>query len=460
MTTEASPPPARGNSATAGEIRITALVDNRALRLRSGRGLVVCIGCSHAGLVNTLEHARRLSGESAILAVLGGFHLLQADRGRLDRTLEALACLSPGLLAPGHCTGAPAVRALRERFPDRIPSLRGRQDLSVLRRAPPDAAFFLPRQREGVVSSIGPDPFRRTLMNRRQFLFGASAAALGLGTSPAFRVPGPRRRILFFIKSSGFEHSVVKEKDGQPSHFEKVTREGILPLAAKAGHSWEITFSKDGSLFTPQGIAAYDAFVFYTSGDLTKEGTDKKPPMSPEGKEAFLEAIRKGKGFVGVHAATDSFRGAKGGRPDPYLEMIGAEFTGHGAQQKARMTCADPKFPGMAGARDGFEWNEEWYTHRFYARDLHVLLVQETAGMKGDLYQRPPYPATWARMHGQGRVFYTSLGHREDVMTQPLFQEILVGGIAWAAGDLKAEVAPNMEKVTPGAFEMPAPKKK
>lgn len=296
-------------------------------------------------------------------------------------------------------------------------------------------------------------------MNRRQFLFRSGAAALGWR---AISRPSlyPKRRILFFTKSSGFEHSVVKEKNGQPSHFEKVYREGIGPLAAKAGHAWEVTFSKDGGLFTPQNIASHDAFVFYTSGDLTKAGTDKKPPMTPEGKEAFLEAIRKGKGYVGVHAATDSFRGAKGGKPDPYIEMVGAEFVIHGAQQKARMTCVDPKFPGLAGAADGFVWNEEWYALKFYAKDLHVLLIQETEGMKGDMYQRPPFPATWARMHGQGRVFYTSLGHREDVMTQPLFHEIMVGGIGWAVGDLKADVTPNMEKVTPGAFEMPPPTQK
>ncbi len=300
-------------------------------------------------------------------------------------------------------------------------------------------------------------------MNRRQFLAGSGAAALGFGLSPLqgwTSVPGPKRKILFFIKCSGFEHSVVKEKDGQPSHFEKVTRESIVPLATKGGHAWEIEFTKDGGVFTPQNIAATDVFVFCTSGDLTKEGTDKKTPMTPEGKAAFLEAIQKGKGYVGVHAATDTFRGSKGGKPDPYIEMVGGEFVGHGPQQKSKLTCVDPRFPGMAGAKDGFEWNEEWYAHRFYARDLHVLLVQQSEGMKGDMYQRPPYPATWARAHGQGRVFYTSLGHREDVMTNPLFHEIMVGGIAWAAGDAKADVAPNMDKATPGAFEMPAGKKK
>jgi type 1 glutamine amidotransferase len=84
-----------------------------------------------------------------------------------------------------------------------------------------------------------------------------------------------------------------------------------------------------------------------------------------------------------------------------------------------------------------------------------VLLVQETAGMKGADYQRPPFPATWARRHGRGRVFYTSMGHREDVWTNPVFQSVLVGGISWACRNVRADVTPNIRSVTPRAMEMP-----
>ena len=75
--------------------------------------------------------------------------------------------------------------------------------------------------------------------------------------------------------------------------------------------------------------------------------------------------------------------------------------------------------------------------------------------MQGIEYQRPPYPATWARMHGKGRVFYTSMGHREDVWTSPIFQDILTGGIAWALGDAKADVTPNLAQAAPRASENP-----
>ena len=225
-------------------------------------------------------------------------------------------------------------------------------------------------------------------------------------------------------------------------------------------------FSKDGSLFSPEYLAGFGAYVFYTTGDLTTAGTDGHPPMSTAGKAALLEAVSKGKGFIGVHSATDTFHtpepaaeeGAAGykndgAEADPYIRMVGAEFISHGSQQKATMRVTDSVFPGLP--RSNFALLEEWYSFKNIASDLHVLLVQETEGMNGKPYRRPPYPATWARRHGQGRVFYTSLGHREDVWTNPLFENLLFGGLSWALGGGDVEIRTNVEKVTPGYTELP-----
>lgn len=293
-------------------------------------------------------------------------------------------------------------------------------------------------------------------MERRTML--AAALALGLGlVSPGSPSAEPRRgrkRILFFTKSSGYEHSVVKANGPAPSHAEAV----LLALAQARG--WEVTPTKDGRVFTPEGLAAYDAVAFYTTGDLTTVGTDGRPAMTPAGKAALLDAVRGGAGFVGIHCATDTFhspvplRVPAGAIADPYIRMIGGEFVGHGKQQRARMICADPAFPGCGELKDGFELTEEWYSFKDYRRDLHVILVQETRGMatlgKDSVYARPPYPATWARRHGKGRVFYTGMGHREDVWTNPIFQSVLAGGLAWAVGAARADVSPNLARVTPG----------
>ena len=58
-------------------------------------------------------------------------------------------------------------------------------------------------------------------------------------------------------------------------------------------------------------------------------------------------------------------------------------------------------------------------------------------------------------MQGKGRVFYTSMGHFHDVWTHPKFQQIVLGGIAWAMRNVEADVTPNIEKVTPGAWQIP-----
>jgi len=91
---------------------------------------------------------------------------------------------------------------------------------------------------------------------------------------------------------------------------------------------------------------------------------------------------------------------------------------------------------------------------RDFAKNMHVILAQDSQGMKGAMYQRPPFPSTWARPHGKGRVFFTAMGHREDVWTNPTFQQILLGGIAWALGNVDAEITPNIDKVTPRAGQL------
>ena len=110
-----------------------------------------------------------------------------------------------------------------------------------------------------------------------------------------------------------------------------------------------------------------------------------------------------------------------------------------------------PNFPGVEGLAPAFSLFEEWYVLHKFAADLHVILVQETKTMVGKEYHRPPFPATWARMHGKGRVFYTSMGHEHIWSTKP-FRQVLLGGIAWALYNVDADVPPNIAEVTPEAL--------
>jgi uncharacterized protein len=287
------------------------------------------------------------------------------------------------------------------------------------------------------------------------------SGALLIAANAAFAADAPKRKILFFTKSSGFEHSVISWKNGQPSHAEKVLTE----LGAK--NNWEFTFSKDGSKFGKEYLSQFDAVFFYTTGNLCTPGTDKHPAMTPEGKQALFDYVKSGKGFLGTHAACDTFhtndeskKGPDrylnhGENADPYIKFIGGEFIKHGAQQKAKNTVINPKFPGFEKAGAEFALHEEWYSLKDFTPDIHVLTVMDSPAMKGIEYQRPPFPSTWARKEGAGRVWYTSMGHREDIWTNPLFQDILVGGIKWAVGDAPADVTPNIKTAAPGAYTNP-----
>jgi 7,8-dihydropterin-6-yl-methyl-4-(beta-D-ribofuranosyl)aminobenzene 5'-phosphate synthase len=100
--------------------RPDSLSDDLALWMQTMSGLVVCVGCSHAGLVNTLNHVRLLNNGQKIRAVIGGFHLRSASPDRLAQTIAALRQLEPDMVVPCHCTGELAVAALRNALGERI----------------------------------------------------------------------------------------------------------------------------------------------------------------------------------------------------------------------------------------------------------------------------------------------------------------------------------------------------
>ncbi|MBN2315984.1 MAG: ThuA domain-containing protein [Sedimentisphaerales bacterium] len=289
----------------------------------------------------------------------------------------------------------------------------------------------------------------------RRDMLRATGVALAASAFPLNWVAAAekkKQKILYFTRSAGYEHEAVKVKDGKPSISDRILTE----LGQRYG--FEVVCTKDGRVFDGD-LDQYDAIAFYTSGVLTEPNEAKTPPMTPEGKNKLLQAIAEGKGFVGFHAATDSFH-SEGPRDenqteiDPYIAMIGGEFIVHGAQQEATIRTVSPEFPGVRDFGNVQKLKEEWYTLKNFAKDLHVILVEDNEGMKGDCYQRPPFPATWARIHGKGRVFYTSFGHRDDIWTNARVQGIIAGGLAWAMGNVTVDVTPNMDTVTPKASQL------
>jgi len=149
---------------------------------------------------------------------------------------------------------------------------------------------------------------------------------------------------------------------------------------------------------SPAALKKLDAVIFAnTTGDL---------PI-PD-KEAFLAWIKSGKGFVGMHSASDTFHGYP-----PFVEMLGGEFKTHGAQVTVDAINQDNECPACRHLPASWQVFDEIYQFKNFDRSkVHGLLTLDkhpNDKTPGD------YPVAWCKNYGKGRVFYTSLGHREDV---------------------------------------------
>jgi hypothetical protein len=188
---------------------------------------------------------------------------------------------------------------------------------------------------------------------------------------------------------------------------------------------------------SPESLKDYDGVVFAsTTGDL---------PIPDKG--GFLDWIKAGHAFIGIHAASDTFHGWPA-----YADMLGGEFDHHGAQIDVECLDQDPQNPATAHLEKSWKISlEEIYQFKKYdPAKVHELLIldkkPEVMGAQG----RPPghFPVAWCKDYGTGRVFYTSLGHREDIIdtdpsiksransveTSKAYQAHLLGGIEWALG--------------------------
>jgi 7,8-dihydropterin-6-yl-methyl-4-(beta-D-ribofuranosyl)aminobenzene 5'-phosphate synthase len=94
--------------------RVDPIEDDQTIWIATDKGLVVCTGCCHAGLINTLTHLREITGEERIRAVIGGLHLGAASEERLEKTTQALRAIKPGLIVACHCTGEAATAWLAD----------------------------------------------------------------------------------------------------------------------------------------------------------------------------------------------------------------------------------------------------------------------------------------------------------------------------------------------------------
>lgn len=186
--------------------------------------------------------------------------------------------------------------------------------------------------------------------------------------------------------------------------------------------------TKDGWVFDDD-LSVYGTAVFYVTADLTTAGANMQPAMSADGSSIRWPRSPRGWDLLVRIAPPTRFtrrvreRGSI--RSRPLHRHARRRVYQPCPQQKSRQVITSDTFSGLAKAAKGeensFALNEEWYSLKNFAEDLHVILAQDTQGIEGKDYERPLFPSTWARRHGKGRVFYTSRGHREDVWNDPTF---------------------------------------
>jgi len=263
---------------------------------------------------------------------------------------------------------------------------------------------------------------------RRRFLAlaggGVPAALVAASPSASYTKACKPKRFLVVTLTREFRHDSIP-----------IAQQTLRQLAETQG--WEVDVAdtdRDVSQkITSEGMKQIDLIIFAnTTGDL---------PIADENKKAFLDWLRAGHGFVGMHAATDTLY-----RWVDYGKMIGGYFDGHPWFQKVRLNIEDPKFPGMKPFSEDPEIEDEIYQFRIWSRnDKHILLSIDNGSIDTSKGKRQDkdYAIAWTRAEGKGRIFYTSLGHREEVWKDRRYQEHILGGIRWAMGLEKANVEPG-----------------
>jgi type 1 glutamine amidotransferase len=221
-------------------------------------------------------------------------------------------------------------------------------------------------------------------------------------------------RVLLVTYTTGYRHSSID------------VAEPVLEALGRSSGLFTTTFCRTASdvtrFITPGGLAGFDGVVFVnTTGDLGI------PDLA-----GFLRWIAAGHAFAGMHAASDTYHD----RPE-YLDMLGNEFDQHGNQTEVVATVETPSNPAVVQLGSSYRVFDEIYRFKTNNRDRVTPLLTlrmypqdglAHAGEPGDL------PLAWAKTYGAGRVFYTALGHRDELWRDTTYQQHVLGGIRWALG--------------------------
>jgi type 1 glutamine amidotransferase len=260
---------------------------------------------------------------------------------------------------------------------------------------------------------------------------------------------GAKRRILVVSATAGFRHASI------PTGKYALERMGAVTGA------YETVISDDPANFEPEVLKSFDAVVLLNTtmdffmpdknriGDFTEADLAWLQARQDRLMDNLVAYVAAGGGLVGIHAATDSCYGHAA-----YGATIGGYFWGHPWTARHRVTIEveDPEHatirPVFGETRD-FELVEEIYQFKPepYSRDrLRILLrldPERSDPAKGMRREDNDYPVAWVQSVGEGRVFYTSLGHNHHIFWNPMLLRHYLAGIQFACGDLGADTTPS-----------------
>lgn len=221
--------------------------------------------------------------------------------------------------------------------------------------------------------------------------------------------------VLLFTKTDGFHHESINE--------------GVdaIRLLAKR-HEFGLDWQENASVFNDKALEKYSAVIFLsTTGNI----------LNDEQQAAFEKFIKSGKGFVGIHAASDTEYDWAW-----YTKMVGMMFKIHPRNQTAYLKVEDSNFPGMERFPKRFLWTDEWYEFRERkADDLKILVSVDEKSYNPNVKWGPNegkgmgdlHPISWYHNYDGGRAFYTALGHIPLTYSDQTFLDHIYGGIYWAA---------------------------
>lgn len=221
--------------------------------------------------------------------------------------------------------------------------------------------------------------------------------------------------VLLYTGTQGFHHQ---------SQLEGVT--AMRQLADK--HFFKLDWQEDPGVFNDKNLEQFQVIVFLsTTGDL----------FNAEQKAAIEKFIQSGKGFVGIHSASDTEYNWEW-----FTKLVGRSFHIHPVNQTAELQVLSRKFPGLERMPDRFLWTDEYY--EFGPEKIkglnYILAVDEKTydpnanwGVKSGKGMGKFHPMAWYHEYDGGRSFYTALGHIPATYSDTIFLEHIYGGIYWAA---------------------------